>query len=433
MTATNFVSIATFYEETDGLGIGPSGEDSATPSTSADWEDAEAAGEAFQLPHIASTLSLDTLQHTMLTPEQVRTRLFQTQRRERGLSNVESLPLQTYLTGLGAPLDVDIVPPLTALVRVLRNALGGIHLVQTRPLAGGGHSTTTITVDDATTYRVGAVVAWEDPATGLCHPRQIVALAGNQATLDLELPSVPEDGQTIRGGVTIFIDEDVICDTSANLGSTLSGCLQKGRNGEPGFEVNGLKFALASMTFERNSFATLDFAGPAARFTTPPNGPSPTLPDRDQPDPLAIGPDTQIVLSNVGETELREVCNTTLSVEPGVPVVSQPCMGQHGPQEGVAFYTSEPADTTITVDVFPFSPGFFADFDDGQHKQVSVTRLGRSGSVASVRFPNAEIFNTPGRGGDSVATSSLTLRGLENALATSTDALSRSKFVIYLG
>lgn len=426
---TNNVSQVTLYEETAGQGIGPNGTSGGTVSTSAEWVAAELAGTAFQVPHLASSLALDSLKKTPISPESPRQRIFQTERPDYGLSNAE-LSLQSYLTGSGVALVDGSLAAQTALSRALLNCLGGVHYGATSTLTGGGHTTTVVTVDDASTLAVGAVVAWEDP-DGLCHPRVITDITGTDITLNTALPAVPADDDLLRGGATLYIDEDVIGDTSTNAASTLSGCFQKGSNGSAGFEVNGMKLGLSAMAFARNEYPTLDFAATIARFTNPATGPSPTMPTATYPNPSVIGPDTQVQIADVGSTTLTLVCNGTATVDPGVPVATLECMtARTGNMEGVGLYSSEPADTLIDVDIFPRTVAWWTEQDSDTDKQVAIVRLGSSGSCFGFFATQCEINEVSDGAGD-FTNNLIKLRAVE--VDGATNALERSKFRIFIG
>ncbi len=432
MAVTSYISLLTGFEETVGQGIGPNGTTGGTVSTGAEWETAEAGGTAFQIPHIPSSLSFESLERTVIEAERTKARVFTTDPRVPGLSNAE-LSFQSYLTGRGSALAAGVLATQTPLSRTLLNCLGGVHYAETCTLAAGGHTTTVVNVDDASTLAVGAIVAPLDPTTGLAHPRRITDVTALAVTLDRELPFTPADGNLVLGGATLFIDEDVICDTASNLGSTMSLVGQKGQNGAAGFEMNGCKLGLSSMSFERNGFATLDLSLMAARFTDPSSGPDPTLPDAVFPNPLAIGPDTQLAIANIGVTTNTLVCNGAMTVEAGVPVVPIPCMtARTGNMEGYAGYTIEPGDTLVDLDLYPYATSWFADYDNEQLKNVSVSRLGASGNIFSVHFPQCEILNTPKQlNADNILRSGVQFRAQEVTGATT--ALARSKFVIFLG
>ena len=428
---TNLVSLFTVYPETGGQGIGPNGTTGGTVSTSAEWVAAELAGTAVQIPHLASSLSLDSVKLTLVSPEEARARFFQTQRPDYGLSNVD-FGFTSYLTGHGLALADGATATQVAVGAMLLNALGGEHHTATRTAAGGGHTTTVVNVDDATTYAVGAVVAWED-ADGLSHPRVITDVTGQAVTLSSALPSAPVDGDLLRGGTTYFIDENVIGDTSSNPGSTFSACLQKGENGSAGWEANGCKAALSSVTFGRNEYPTLEFGVNAARFTGPATGPSPTFPTASFPSPSVIGPDSQVLISNVGSTALETVCNGTATIDPGVPVKPLECMtARTGNMEGIGLYSTEPADTLVDIDLFPHSVAWYTDQDSNQDKQVAIIRNGASGGCFGVFMQHCEIREAA-PGSDDFTSSVLQFRAVEVNAATATTSLERSKIRIFLG
>lgn len=429
MTVRNLVSLLTLFPETVAQGIGPSGVSGV--STGAQWEAAETGGTAFQVPHIASSLTTSSIETQEFTPDQVRRRFFETDRSQSGLSNVD-VPFQSYFTGRGEALADGVTATDTALSQLVENCLGGVALTATRTLAGGGHSPTVVNVDDATTLAVGAVIAWED-ADGRLHPRVITNIAVLAVTLNTALPSTPSDGDLMRGGATLYIDEDVIGDTSSNLGSTLSGVIQKGSNGSAGWEVNGAKAELTGINFERNGFPLLDFTLFCARHTDPSAGPDPDFPTASFPNPQIVGPDSSIIVENAGTSTLTNVCNGTVAVTPGVPVSPLECMADNlDDMEGIGLWSTSPADTLVEVDIYPFTSAWYTDKAAETNKQVAVIKHGSSGDCFAFFAQNCEI-QTVVAGDEEFTSSNLTLRAVEHNPATATTALERSKFRLFLG
>ncbi len=429
MTVLNTVSLLTFFEETVAQGIGPSGVSGV--STGAQWVAAEAATTAFQVPHIASSLSTSSIETEEVTPDQVKRRIFETERSQEALSNTQ-FPFQSFMTGTGSALADGVTATATSLSRLLLNALGGVSFAPTRTLAGGGHTTTVVNVDDATGLEVGQVISWED-SDGLCHPRVITDITVLAVTLNTALPATPVDTDLMRGGITGYIDEDVIGDTSSNLGSTLSGSIQKGANGNAGWEVNGCKVQLGTLTFGRNEFPLVDFSVWSARHTDPSLGPDPTYPTATFPTPQVMGPDSSIIIEDAGTTTLSTVCNGSATIDAGVPVVPLECMADNlGDMEGYGLYSSAPADTLLEVDVFPFDTSWYVDKAADTNKQVAVIKHADSGNTFAFFAQNCEIRTVVGGDGD-FTSSNLTLRAVEHNPDTATTALERSKFRIYIG
>lgn len=429
MPVLNLVSLLTFFEETDGQGIGPNG--TSGVSTGAEWETEESGGTAFQMPHVPSSLDVSGIQIEEVTPDSPKRRVFETQAAEQTLSNTQ-FPFQSYLTGRGSALADGVTATATALSRMLQNCLGGVSLTATRTATGGGHTTTVVNVNSAVTWEVGDIVAWED-ADGLLHPRVITAIAGLAVTLEPALPVAPSDDDLIRGGATLYIDEDVITDTASNTGSTLSACIQKGSNGSAGWELNMCKAQLGAVNFARNAFPTLDFSVSSGRHTDPSDGPDPDLPTASFPSPQLIGPDTSIIIGDTGTSALGTVCNGTVSVDPGVPVVPLECMADNlGTTEGYGLYSTAPADTLIEVDLFPFDEQWYADKAAGTNKRIAVIKNATSGNCFAFFAENCEIQPvTPGTG--DFTSVSPRLRAVEHDPATATTAIQRSKFKIFLG
>ncbi len=429
MSVLNLISLFTIFEESVGQGIGPNG--TGGVSTTGEWEAAETAGTAVQIPHLASSLGIDQIALTEVSPEFVRQRVKQTQPTETALSNV-NYPISMYVTGLGSTLAAGTTATATALTRMLVNTLGGVHYTETCTLAGGGHTATVVNVDDASTLAVGAMLAWED-SDGLLHPRVITDVTGLAVTLNWALPSTPNDAELMRGGATIFIDEDVITDTSSNLSSTFSACIQKGANASAGWEVRGCKAELSGLSFARNDFPTAEYTIQGMSFSDPSAGPSPDLPTVAFPNPQVIGPDSQVIVNDAGSTTLTTVCNGDVTVEPGVPVVPLECMADNlGDTEGIGLFSSGPADTLINVDIFPYAATWHTDKAANTNKQVGVIKNAASGNCFAFVAQNCEIQTVnPGTG--DFTSSDLQLRAVELNPTTATTALERSCFRLFIG
>ncbi len=425
----NLVSLLTFYPETVGQGIGPNG--TSGVSTGAQWEAAELATTAFQMPHLAASLDVSGIQIEEVSPEAAKRRIFETQRSQQTLPNTE-FPFTSYLTGTGSTLADGVTASATALSQMLEHCLGGVSLTATHTVAGGGHTATVVNVDDTTTWSVGDVVAWED-ADGRKHPRVITDITGLAVSLEPALPEAPADDDLIRGGATAFISEAVITDTSSTPGSTMSAVIQKGGNGEAGFEANMCKAQLTSISFARNEFATMDFSVFSGRHTDPSAGPDPEFPTASYPTPQVIGPDTQVIIGDAGTTTLGTVCNGTVSVDPGVPVTPLPCMADNlDTTGGYGLYSTAPADTTVSVDLFPSSTSWYTDKAADTNKRIAVIKNGSDGNCFAFFAENCEIQTVTPGSGDFTSTEPQ-LRAVEHNPSTATTALERSKFRLYLG
>ena len=429
MTVLNTVSLLTFFEETTAQGIGPSGVSGV--STGGQWQGAETAGTAFQMPHLADSLATAGIDVEDLTPQFVRRRVFETAPTVDGLRNVE-FPFQSYITGNGQTLAAGDLAAATPLSRMLANCWGGSHQCSTRTVAGGGHTTTVVNVDSTGSWLVGAVVAWEDD-DGRLHPRVITDITGLAVTLNTALPDTPQDGDLIRGGLTIFIDEDVITDTSSNAGSTMAACIQKGANGAAGFELRGCKAELSGINFEREGFPVLDFTVMAANHDDPSTGPNPLLPSATFPLPSVMGPDTSILVEDSDSSTLTGVCSGSVSVTPGVPVTPLECLADNlGDMEGVALYSTSPADSTIELQLFPFDSTLYTDKAADTNKQIAVIKHGSAGGAFAFFAQNCEIQSVVFGEGE-FTSSEMRLRAVEHAPETATTALERSKVRIFLG
>lgn len=429
MSVLNIVSLLTIFEEDTAAGVGPNG--TSGVSTGTEWETEESGGGAFQMPHVSSSLSTSAFNVESLIPDYARRRIFETQRAIEGLSN-NQWTFQSYLTGRGSTLAAGTTATATALSRFLVLCMGGVSYTETVTLTGGGHTTTVVNVDDATTLAVGNCIAWED-SNGVCHPRVITNISTLAVTLWPALPEAPSDDDLCRGGATIYIDEDVIGNSAGGLSRTFSACIQKGADASAGWEANGSKPQLTGISFERNAFPMLDFNCFSARFTDPSSGPDPDLSAAVFPTPQVMGPDSQIIIENAGTTTITTVCNGSASIDPGVPVVPLECMADNlGQMEGIGLYSSAPADTLIEVDVYPFATSWYTDKANEQNQGIAITKNGDSGNTFAFFAQNCELVSVAG-GDNDFTSSNLTLRAVEHNPSTATTALERSKFRIFIG
>ena len=429
MAVLNLVSLLTIFPETVGQGLGPSGLPGV--STGLQWETAESGGTAFQVPHLAASLDVSGIQVEEVSPEAAKRRVFETQRAQQTLRNTE-FPFTSYLTGTGATLADGVTASETALSQLLENCLGGVSLTATHTVAGGGHTATVVNVDSTATWSVGDVVAWQD-SDGRKHPRVITDITGLAVSLEPALPEAPADDDLIRGGITAFIDESVITDTASNPGSTFSAVIQKGSNGEAGWELNMCKAALTAINFARDEFATMDFNVYSGRHTDPSAGPDPEFPTAVYPTPQLIGPDSTIIIGDAGTTTLGEVCNGTVTVDPGVPVTPLPCMVDNlGTTGGYGLFSTAPADTTINVDLFPSDSSWYTAKAANTNKRILVAKNGSDGNCFAFVAENCEIQTISPGSGDFTSTEPV-LRAVEHDPDTATTALERSKWKIYIG
>lgn len=429
MSVLNLVSLLTIFPETVGQGIGPNG--TSGVSTGTEWETEESGGDAWQIPHLPSSLDVSSIQIEEVTPESAKRRIMETQRGQQTLRNTE-FQFSSYFTGLGSALADGVTAPETALGVLLENCLGGAARLATHTASGGSHTTTVVNVDAVTTWAVGGIIAWED-ADGRLHPRVITDISTLAVTVEPAWPSAPSDDDLIRGGTTFYIDEDVIGDTSSNLGSTFSAVIQKGSNGSAGWELNMCKAGLKAINFARNEFASLEFNVASGRHTDPSDGPDPEFPTATYPTPQVIGPDSTIIIGDAGTTTVVEPCNGTVTVDPGVPVVPLECMVDNlNTTGGYGLFSTGPADTLVNVDLFPYSSSWYTDKAALTNKRILVAKNGSSGNCFAFVAENCEITTVSPGNGDFTSVEPV-LRAVEVNPDTATTALERSKFKLYIG
>ncbi|MEM9463258.1 MAG: tetratricopeptide repeat protein [Myxococcota bacterium] len=246
----------------------------------------------FRMSPLRGSLDVSSIGAELIPDERTSDDVYDELPGQLGIDNPE-FSFDSYMTTLGAPTAVDTAPVTTVFGRVLNNALGGSYATETTTLAGGGHTTTVVNVLDAAARGIvpGSFVAIEiagwAPGPTLCHPRRVLAVAGNTAlTLDQPLPIAPSDGEVCRGAVADFPDSSVLEDSAVGP-TTLSWLLQRGpTGGSRNWLVRGAKAELGSLSFERNNYVKTSFKVMGGSSAGPNEAPSPlwtAIPSDDPP------------------------------------------------------------------------------------------------------------------------------------------------------
>ena len=100
--------------------------------------------------------------------------------------------------------------------------------------------------------------------------------------------------------------------------------------------------------------------------------------------------------------------------------------------EGYGLFSTGPANTVISVDLFPFSNSWYTDKAAETNKRIAVIKNGTSGNCFGFFAQNCEIQTvTPGNG--DFTSVDPNLRAVETNPDTATTELERAKFRIFIG
>lgn len=430
MTTSAFPSFAAYYvESTQGTG----------PANGGAWVTAAASiATGARLRHVADSLDVSGLQQATVEDERSQTTVFGKSGKVKGLRNV-SFPMGVYLTGSGATTAAASQIAATALSTFLEHMLGGSHRSNSTLLAGGSHTTTVINVTATTNLTPGCLVMVEDATDGTIAVRRILSIASLAVTLDEALPFTPVDGDTVRGMVTCYIDESVLVDSSGAAGRTWSWLLQKGLSGAEAFEVNGCKTELKTIQLSRGALPMLQTETMGASFDPPGTAPTPTWSTTTIHGnaPVSVGPDSIWTYQTYGTTTLNAIHVNESTIEVGVPVVAVDTNTEvDDGMEGRQGYTTQPADTTIALNVVPMAATPWTDFAADTYKRLRFYKRALNGQIVCVHFSRCHIAEAPKRGTagavSSVGLGLVAHPDLDNASASNA-SLWTSKILIGIG
>lgn len=420
-TSTKPSQLAYFQEVTQGTG----------PADGAAW----VAG-ATQIRHLGETLDVSGIEQAVVEDERSQDDIFSVEYSVKGLRNT-SFPFSVYMTGSGATTAPAAQISETPLMTLLEHCLGGLHRSNSTLLAGGGHTTTTINVTAATNIVHGCLIAVEDVTDGTIAVRRVLDVNTLAVVLDEALPFTPVDTDIVHGMATIYVDETVLVDSSVGP-TTMSWLIQKGLAAAlENFEMNGCKTELKSISLQRGGLPTLAFETMAASFDPPGTAPTPTWTATPSGfAPVSIGPDTVVTYQTQGTTTLAPIHVSDFSVEVGVPVVAVDTNTEvEDGMEGRQGYTTQPADTTVTMNIVPFGSSHWTQFAADTLRRVRFYKRANEGQLFAVHFSRCEI-KPPKRGtSGAVSSSQVMLRAHKDA--TSSEAANqqmwRSKILLGIG
>jgi len=386
--------------------------------------------------HIAEATDPSGLKQQTAEDMRSQSTIFGLNRKVRGLRGVTQ-PLALYTTGSGATTADGQQIALTDLMRVLQHALGGLHRSRTTSLAGGGHTTTVINVNDATDIAVGCFIAVSDTsASGLPVVREVTNVAALAITLDEALPFTPANGDVVHAMATAFIDEAVLINSNGSGGPfTFSWHIQKGSPAAlENFLLRGCKLQLDNLSLGRGDLPRLNATIHAATFLGPNDAPSPDWSSSTITGnaPVSIGPNTDVHLGTVGSTTAATIHVGSCEIDFGVPVIATETVTEMADNmEGVHSYATAPGDTMVKLGIVPMASSYWDSFDDDTMRRFRWAKRAAAGQIYAVACPNCEVVETPTRGAqNAVSRADVSLRAFP---ASGSTALARSKIKIGIG
>lgn len=400
------------------------------PANAAAW-----ASET-SIRHIAGTLDVTALAQSVVEDERSQTYILDDEPVIKGIRGGVSFPFEAYLHGHGdSPGDGSAVAA-NDLSTILLNGLGGRELVTSDNLvAGGAHSTTQIELTD--TLNVGDWVSLADSDSNM-HLRRVTSVAaggvGQIHTLHRALPFTPSDGETARGCIVLYIDEDALEDSAGASGRTLSWLIEKGRGSQrESWECRACKSNLTGITLDRNGAPKVQFENLVGSFVGPESAPVPTWSSTPTGSAgLVVGPDTTVFWQAQGTTTENTLQVAGFTVEPGV--VSQPIETQTEDatnMPGLYGYTLARNPCRVSMDVVPFNGNLYAQFTAETVYHIQFERSAALGSAWSIYFPDVtfESEDIAGNANDVLA-SSRTFRAHQDASQSTDIARSRMQIIL---
>lgn len=416
--------LAGFYETTQGT----------PPADSAAW-----VSGAVRFHHIAESLTVDSFVETALDDMRSVDRIVTGRPIIRGIKGGNEFPFELYLTGHE---DTSIAGgetvTATALSNLLANCWGGQHRAPTMT-AGVGSTTTALVVDSTTGLVAGDFIGWAD-SNSVVHYREVASVdSSTEITLRRALPSAPANSNLIYGAITIFLDEDVLVDSSDGP-STMSWLIEKAtnRNGSPNsyhrWVARGCGTSLTGLTMTRNELARLSFAtlvgsflGPGEHSIAPSWSASPTGVAGK-----AMGPTTKCWFIDSGTTtntqsHLVEFAIDSLFRKAAIPTMTE----AEDNMPGLYGYGLTADNVAATLTFVPFANDFYTDFTNGTYKHLQVERAGTLGTCFSVSMGRCSLQSTPiMTPGDVTSQHSVSVRADVDNLSTTAQGTSPIKIVL---
>ncbi len=406
MSNIQALSLLTYFDETT---------QGTPPADAAAW-----IASGVRLHHISETLDMSGVEVAQVEDMRNQSRVFATEARVVGIDNPE-FPFSVYSHGTGATTADGAQVATSAggyqLGYLLGHALGGVSRGYSTVVDGGSSTATVVDVDDASNYEEGEFVAIELGASlpsnypsGTAFPRRIMATDAvstpNTITLDQALPAAPAAAAAVHGTIVSYIDEDILCDSAAGP-YTRSWLVQKGMPGSSSdrreaWVFRGTVATLQSISLGRGETSQLGFQVMAGSHASPTGAAWPTAWSANAElglAPFSVGPLCEVWLEDEGTTTNTTVQVSSFEVEPSVPRVRVETLTSTGTNMNSTYgYAVEPAETTISMRIDPFSVAQWTDQEAGTLKSLRWAKLAPAGSGFAISFPKVSHIATPKRG-----------------------------------
>lgn len=413
--------IAYFQETTSGDG----------PNNAAAWV---SNGNRFRCH---SGVTAEAIQTSMIDDPRVQYGLGYHNDKIKGLEAGEGFNFTIPLPGAEVATAGTSQVATTIFANLLEHAMGGMQRGnRTTAKVAGAHTGTAVEVDSTTNIVEGGFVAWEN-SSGNLEIRRVTDITGDVVTVDQAFSATPQDADDVYPCIDLYIDYTKLCDSDAGP-YTLSYLLQFGGAGSSElFELNGCKSALAGISLERNGLASVELTTMWGSKKDPTELSEPAW--TAEPSGLSgvpLGPNTTVWLQDYGTTTANSVHAESVSIEPGIPAVRIPTVTSATTNlQGTARYSTQDADTMVTLNLVPFATSHWTNFSAGTKKVLRIAKEAPAGQALAIHFSRCEIVSEPIRGtAEAVSSTRLELRAhsdTANASASSAEQW-RSKMHIVL-
>lgn len=394
---SNLTSVAAFAEETvQGTYVDP-----------ATWADPGVGvlfdHFAYDTTALTQTLIRDEVQ------EQLRYRAQGHRAWIRGLRNV-ALDIGIHWTGAeGNTTAIDSQIERTLISKIGKIAWGGEHRGYSRTIASASDDHT-ITVSDATGLEVGAHVAVEDTTSpipdhdGKVFIRQIVAIAGDELTLDEDLPFTPATGDVAHATITVYVDSFWVEDSTPGAGRTCSLYLRRDRppDEEEVWLLRGCKPELKFGEFTRDTAPRLNITWHAGSFEHEALGDTialPTLPTTSEGIAArVIGRDTTMSIGVYGDPTRTIECAASCSFDPGVPVIMMESVDEpYDGMEGMNGWSTGSSTGKVDMVLYNYRKTWAQALAAGTYYRVRYGQPAEPGNAWAITTPRCTISSSPVR------------------------------------
>lgn len=376
------------------------------PANAAAWQ------SQARFKFILDSLDVSGIKPAVVPDERSQTNPFGRDLNLKGLRGGE-LPVSIPATGTGVTTASGTQVAETVYARLLENHLGGMHRTNSTVLSGGGHTTTSIQVTSEANFAEGACIGWQSPTTGITHCRRLVTnTSGTIWTLDEALPETPLDADVIHGGITYFLDPEIMAQSNAS-GRQLSYLIQLGLATIDELEtwvLIGCVNTIKSIKLNRGAPPSIDLSILYASHVLPSESPPTGMSWAAEPidfAPSVVGPEGLVFFQDVATTTRQQYCTSDLVINPGFPRTAVETITEvDNNAQGVCHYSANfKTDAEVGFTLTPFATDEFADWANGTLKQFRYQTGTLPGGIFAFGVSQGEVREAPGRAVQNDATS----------------------------